>query len=227
MQTQTLSAEVRAGRGKGPARQLRAEGKIPAVFYGRGTEGKTLALVPRDLLKVLSTELGRNALIELTVDGKKEHVMVKDVQLHPVSKQPLHADLYKVELDKPVAVRIPFKAVGRAVGMVKGGKLKVVHRDVPALAKPGQIPAVILVDVSHLDLNEAVQVKDLQLPEGVTVTMAATRSLALVEMEKIVKEEEVAPGAPGAAPAAGATPSVAPAAAAGAKPAAAAKPAKK
>ncbi len=209
METQALVAEVRAGRGKGPARQLRASGRIPAVFYGRGVEPRALSVVPRDVLKVLSTVLGRNVLIALKVDGKDEYVMLKDMQVDPISREPKHVDLYRVDLERPVTARVPFKTTGRAAGVVKGGKLKVVYRDLPVLAKPGQIPASISADVSHLELHQAVQVKDLVLPEGVVCTLAPTRSVATVEIEKKI-EEEPAPGAaaaaaPGAAPAAGAS----------------------
>ena len=93
METTTLQAEVRDSRGKGPARRLRAQGKIPAVFYGQGIEPTPLTLSPKELKKALRGERGRNVVFKLSVGGKDELAMIKDLTIDPVSRELLHVDL--------------------------------------------------------------------------------------------------------------------------------------
>ncbi len=93
METTTLQAEVRAGRGKGPARRLRAQGKLPGVFYGPGLEPTPLTLSPKELEKALRGKRGRNVVFKLTIDGKDELAMVRDVAIDPVTQRLLHVDL--------------------------------------------------------------------------------------------------------------------------------------
>ncbi|MGB5695622.1 MAG: 50S ribosomal protein L25, partial [Polyangiales bacterium] len=100
METTTLQAEVRASRGKGPARRLRAQGKVPAVFYGPGVEPTPLTLSPRELTKALRGERGRNVVFKLSVGGKDELAMVRDLMTDPVTHELLHIDLYRVFEDK-------------------------------------------------------------------------------------------------------------------------------
>jgi large subunit ribosomal protein L25 len=216
----TLSTEIRDSRGKNAARVLRAQGRIPAVFYGSGTEPVALSVSPKELSAALSTEIRRNAVLELEIGGQKQLAMVKELQVHPVTRELRHADLYRVQLDVPVVVHVPLKALGKAKGVVEGAELFVLYRELPVRTTPDKIPAVIEVDVTNLGLNETLHVKDLPLPAGVSVALPAERSvISCHEAHKKADEEADAaatPGAPGA-PAAGAAPA---AAAPAAKPAA-------
>src|SRR6185295_4160287 len=115
------SAEVRHEGGKGPSRQLRIKGLIPAVFYGPGTTPSKLAVSPKELRRALGTELGRNQVIELAVAGKKELAIVREVQIDPLRREPIHVDFYRVELGKPILVHVPFETKGKALGVVEGG----------------------------------------------------------------------------------------------------------
>jgi len=222
---ETLQAEVRTGSGKGPARQLRMRGLIPAVFYGPGVAPTGLAVAPKEVRRVLSTDKGRNAIVKIAFDGREELAICKDVQIHPVDREPLHVDFYRVELDRPVSVLVPLVTKGKAVGVSKGGELHIVLRQLPVRSLPEKIPAKIEVDITNLELHQTIPVKDLALPEGVTVMLAPDRTIVAVQTEKKQIEEEVAPvagaaaavapGAEGAA--AGAVPGAAPGAAAPAK----------
>ncbi len=226
MDIQTLQAEVRHEGGKGPARQLRIKGLIPAVFYGPGTEPTSIAVSPKELRKALSTEYGRNQVIELTLDGKKELAVVREVQHHPVTRDLLHADFYRVALDREIEQKVPFETKGKAIGVAEGGILRIIFRELPVRCSPNMVPAKIVIDVTRLNLHEAIHTKDLELPPGVVVSLPPDRSLvAVVAPDKRGAEEDAAaaaaaaPGAPAAAaPAAGAK--AAPAAAAKAAPAA-------
>lgn len=213
MEKQTLPAEVRTARGKGSARQLRMGGKIPAVLYGPGGEAEVLAVDPTVLTKVLSTPYRRNQLIEIDVGGKTQFALIKDLDIHPVTRAIRHADFYRVSLDKPAAYNVPLRATGRAKGVVKGGELRVLFRNVPMLVSPDKVPAEIVINAENLDMMESVTVKDVVLEHG-TITLAADRPLVQVtsEQRKIVEEEEATPGAAAKAPAAKAAPAAKPAA---------------
>src|SRR5687767_4700259 len=143
MDTTTLQAEVRSGSGKGPARQLRMRGLIPAVFYGQGVQPTPIAVKPKELSKALSGVLGRNQPITLTVGDKTELALVKELQVHPLSRQPLHVDFYRVQEDQEIVVQVPFKTTGQAAGVVKGGEQHNIYRKLPLLVKPKLIPAFL------------------------------------------------------------------------------------
>jgi large subunit ribosomal protein L25 len=202
MEKQTLPAEVRNSRGKGPARQLRMKGKIPAVLYGPGGETIALSVDPTALVKALTTPFRRNQLLELEVAGEKQLATVKDLDVHPVSRAVRHADFYRVALDKPSVYPVPLRTAGRAKGVVKGGELRVHYRTLPLRVAPDKVPAEILINVENLDMLESVRVKDIQLEAG-EIQLPADRAVVFVtsEQKKIVEEDAAAPGA-AAAPAA-------------------------
>ena len=226
--TTTLTAEARSQTGKGAARQLRARGQVPAVYYGPGHEPTGLAVAPKELIAALSTPHGRNALLTLKIDGKDELAMVQDLQIHPVTRRPVHVDFYRVDAALDIERMVPFVAEGRAKGVVAGGELAVVYREIPLRAKPGQFPARVAVDVTNLEIGDHVRVKDLQLPEGVEAVLPPERNVVSCTTVRKRKDEEeaAAAGAAGGAPAAAGA-STPPAAKGAAKAPAAAKPAAK
>jgi large subunit ribosomal protein L25 len=202
MEKQTLPAEVRDARGKGPARQLRMKGKIPAVLYGPGGDTVALSVDPTALVKALTTPFRRNQLLELDLGANTQLATVKDLDVHPVSRAVRHADFYRVSLDKPAIYQVPLRTAGRAKGVVKGGELRVHFRTLPLRVTPDKVPAEILINVENLDMLESVKVKDIQLEAG-EIQLPAERAVAFVtsEQKKIAEEDPAAPGA-GAAPAA-------------------------
>ena len=220
MELVKVTASNRQSAGKGNARRLRGEQRIPAVAYGKGEPALKLAVSPKDLLGVLAREHGRNSVIELQVEGgEKLTVLLCDFQYHPVSRTLLHADFLKIALDQPVDVDVPFDLTGKPQGVVMGGILRQVYRKLPVRCLPDKIPVKIEHDVTPLELDDHVAVKDLALPEGVSVRLPAEQTVAAVvtETKRGAEEEEAAAAAavPGAAPAAGAA---APAAAPEGKP---------
>jgi len=201
----TLVAESRPQTGKGAARQLRAKGLVPAVYYGPGSEPTGLAIRPKELIAALSSAHGRNTLISLQIDGKAENALVQDVQVHPVTRQPVHVDFYRVDLQKEIEREVTFVADGRAKGVVAGGEQSVIYRTLPLRAKPGTFPSSVHADVTNLEIGDAIKVKDLKLPEGVSVALPPERNVvAVTTVRKRKDEEEAAAGAPGAAGAAAA-----------------------
>jgi large subunit ribosomal protein L25 len=218
--TLTTETRVKGETGKGPARRLRARGLVPGVFYGPGAEPIGIAVAPKALSQALSTPHRRNALLKLNIAGQEHLAMVKELQVHPITRAPLHLDLYKVTLDREIEVWVPFVAEGKAKGIIDGGEVNVIYRDLPVRTTPDKIPAVITVDVTNLELNSHVSTKELSVPEGVKVLLDPERHVVTcAEPRKLAPEEEegaaagaAAPGAEGAPAAAGAAPAAAPAA---------------
>jgi large subunit ribosomal protein L25 len=202
METTTLQAEVRASRGKGPARRLRAEGKILGVFYGPGVQPTSLTLSPKDLTQALRGERGRNVVFKLSVDGKDELAMVKDLTTDPVTQELLHIDLYRISEDKVLEVNVPFHTTGRAAGVVQGGVMNITRRTLPIRTTPANIPVSIDVDVTHLELKGTISVEEIEFPEGVECLLRPKLTLAIIlEPRKATaaeEEEEAAAAAPAA-----------------------------
>jgi large subunit ribosomal protein L25 len=215
MEKQTLSAEVRTSRGKGPARQLRFKGKIPAVLYGPGGETEAITVDPTALTKSLTGPFAKNQLLELDIAGKKQFATIKDLDVHPVTRAIRHADFYRVSLETPATYEVPLKTTGRAKGVVKGGELRQLFRTLPVRVTPDKVPSEIVLNVENLDMLESIRAKDVQLEHGELV-LAPDRAVVSVTTErKVIAEEE---GTPGAAAATGNTVPP-PAAKAAAKPA--------
>jgi len=236
-----VSVEIRQQSGKGPARRARSSGKLPAVLYGHKLQPLSLVLDPVELTHALDKERKRNTVFTLDVKdaSKSEAVMamIRDVQIDPMSRLPVHVDFIRVSMDEEVKVSVPLVLTGIPVGVTNGGNLHLTHHILPIAAKPDAIPTKIELDVTALDIGDALHASDLKLPPGVRTTLAAKEAVASViapHIEKVEVEATVA-AAEGAAPAEGAAAAApgaagAPAAAggkaaAGAKPAAGAAPA--
>ena len=220
MELRKFNATVRAESGKGASARLRKTGQIPAVAYGKNLPVQSLCISPGDLSSVLTSEHGRNSVIELDVAGEKKlTVLLRDFQYHPLSRELLHADFVQIALDQPVDVDVPLDAIGKAKGVVDGGILRQVYRRVPVRCLPEKIPVKLVYDVTSLELNQHVLAKDIAVPEGVTLRLSPDQTVLAVAMEKQQVEEEEAKPADAAAAAAGATGAAAPGAT-GAAPAA-------
>ncbi|MBI4704041.1 MAG: 50S ribosomal protein L25 [Deltaproteobacteria bacterium] len=177
---------VRHESGKGPARRLRQRGHVPSVAYARGADSAHLAVPQADLRAILQSGKGRNSLIELSVEGGQSFtVMVRDVSVHPVSRQLLHADFIRVKVDQPLVVDVPFRTVGRAKGEINGGTLLRNVRSLPVRCLPAQIPVAIEAEVSELEIDAVLRLSDLTLPEGVEVLRPADQKLVVVVPPRI------------------------------------------
>jgi large subunit ribosomal protein L25 len=160
-----LDAVERNGRGKNEARRLRATGRIPAVVYGGKQGGKPIAVDPKMLAKILRTEQGANTLIALNVPGAGDaRVLVREYQLDPVTHELLHADFYRVAMDKLIRIPVTVVPQGEPKGVKQqGGVLDIVHRQIEIECLPADIPNNIEVDVRELMVGQSIRVKDLTL----------------------------------------------------------------
>lgn len=204
-----VSVEVRNETGKGSARRARRTGKVPGILYGHKEAPVSITVDPHALVKSLDKERKRNTVFALAVGSDKSvTAMIRDVQLDPMSRQITHVDFIRVSMDEEVRVTVPLQLTGNPVGVVNGGNLHQGMHAVPLAAKPDVIPIKITLDVSGLNIGEALHASDLKLGPGVRVLLAPKEALASVVMPRAEKVEEAAAAAPAegaaAAPAEGA-----------------------
>jgi large subunit ribosomal protein L25 len=196
MERPALSAEIREGVGKGKAKKLRAQGLIPAVFYGPRTQSISLVIDSKEFVKTLQTEAGENVLIDLTIrkgdHSEQKVVMVKDLQLDPLQGTTLHTDFYEVTMDEIVTVEVPIHLVGKPEGIKMGGILEQIRRAIQIQCLPGDIPKKIDVDVSSLKIGDSIHVQNIQVEKGKilfdTNFTIATVVPPVVEEKKVVEE---------------------------------------
>ena len=228
MRTQIEIPVTARQTGKHNSRASRVENKVPAVIYGPGRENINLLTDALSVTKYGGRKF-ESTIFKLKSDDKAingQAVLFKDVQVHPVTRRPLHVDFYAVDMTKAIRVNIEIRLEGKPIGLADGGLLQAVVREIEVEVLPTQIPEFITADVSNLGVGDSIHVSDLTVPAGVKVITRGEQTLATVT---VMAEEVVAPVAAAAdaaaAPAAGAA---APAAGAAAAPAADAKaPAKK
>ncbi len=193
-----LSAIPRPPQGTRTARRLRAEGKVPGVLYGLGADPVPLTVEWRELRQALITEQGLNAVINVAVDGETTPTLVKDMQRHPVRRNVIHIDFIRVDLDKTVEVEVSISLEGEAELVSReGGVVDQVLQSLMIIAKPADIPAGLTVDISGLEIGDALRVSDITLPDGVTTSVdpedpvvTATHGVSEAELE--AAEEAVA-----------------------------------
>lgn len=191
----SLAVEIRETSGKGVARKLRAQGRVPGVLYGHGVAPVSLVFDPDALESLLRQgDAGLNTLFDLegaaAVAGKT--VLVKDMQRHPARGDLLHADLYAINLTERISVSVPIRLIGTPAGVSMGGGL-LDHslRELELDCLPRSIPDSIDVDVSALELGDSLHVSDLALPDGVELRTDAAQSVASVVAPKVEEEPEV------------------------------------
>jgi large subunit ribosomal protein L25 len=204
-----LEAVKRNTRGKNEARRLRAAGRIPAVLYGAQKAGdqpapEAVAVDPKPFLRILHSASGFNTLITLKVQGGSDaRVLVKNVQLDPITHHPLHADFYRVNMDRKITVTVPVVLRGESRGVKQdGGILDFVHREIEVEVLPANIPDSIEVDVTNLGIGDAVHVRDLAASAAWTPVSDADMMIVHVVTIKVVEEAPAAAAAEGAAAAA-------------------------
>src|SRR5262245_23264588 len=192
-----LEATVRDSRGKNEARRTRADGKVPAVVYGTTGGGKAeataIAVEPKALRKILHSESGANTLISLKISGAGDtRVLVKDYQLDPITHQILHADFYRIAMDKVLRVTVSLTVKGEAPGVKQqGGILEYVHRQVEVECLPADIPEHVEINIGELMLHQGVRVRD--LPVNPKVKPLSDPDMMIVHVIMPKAEEVAAP----------------------------------
>lgn len=191
-----IHGRYRSTAGKGPARQLRREGKIPAVIYSKGT-AKPLILDLKEVDAIRHSTAGENAIITLKVLDEKEKVLgthiaiLRDFQKDPLSGAILHADLFEISMSKEIDVKVTVEIIGSVPMGVKQdqGILRHQLRELEIRCLPSDIPDRIQIDASDLGIGETIHVKDIPLPKGIQVLDHA--ELAVLSITTSISEEKL------------------------------------
>ena len=195
-----LMAERRTAIGRSAVRKLKAAGSVPAVMYGSKDKPEALQVSRRDINSLLSHAAGENILVELEIAGKSRLALVQEVQHAPLGGAVLHVDFHAVSQDEVIQADVPLEPTGTANGVKNmGGLLEQNLRSLAIECLPRDLPDVIRVDVSALDIGDSIHVREIQLPAGVTtriqLDLTAFSVLApTVEEEPVAAVAEVAAG---------------------------------
>jgi len=201
MSTATLSATLRSESGKGAARALRRAGSVPAVIYGHKREPMSLSIVTRDMERLLERVAPGSTVVELSIDGKVSRTIIREIQKHPFKKQLVHVDFQELVAGENITVSIPLIITGVSIGVrSSGGVLDQTLRELEISVDPSSIPNHIDVDVSALGVGDSIHVRDLTLPDGITVITDTDASVVVVAAPKVNATDAAADAAAAAEP---------------------------
>jgi len=187
-----LSGQRRERLGKGGARKSRAAGSIPAVLYGHGETPIPVSLVARDFDLALRGHKGGNPIVNLAVGGGEYTAIIRDVQYDPISRAILHLDFQHISLTETIEVKVNVHLVGLPIGVKDGGGiLEQIQREVEVRTLPTAIPPSIDVNVDALNIGDSIHVRDITVPEGVTVLTDPDTTLATVVPPTVMEEKPV------------------------------------
>jgi large subunit ribosomal protein L25 len=167
-----LVAEARAERGSSSSRRTRTEGRIPAVIYGHGIDPLPITVEARELRGALNAQARGSVLFNVQVGGASHLVVAREVQRHPVRNTVAHVDFQIVRRDEIISATVAINLVGEALQVTRaGGVVEHALLHLVVRAKPGDVPAVIEVNIDELEVGQAIRVADLDLPSGVTADL--------------------------------------------------------
>ena len=198
-----LNVEVRERAGSGGARAARREGKVPGVLYGGKQEPVSIAVRGVDFRKALYTGKLLGHLVTLKYGKETQPVIAKDVQFHPVTDEPTHFDLYRVEAHQliRIAVAVHFRNEELSPGIKRGGVLNINVHALDVMAPANAIPEALIVDLTGLEIGDAIRAVDVPLPEGVELVAqmreATVASIATSSALQSEEEDTTAEGAEG------------------------------
>ena len=197
----TVVATTRADQGKGASRRLRRSGMVPGVVYGGGKAPQSLSILHSQVLNHLRNEAFYSHILKLEVDGKKENVILRDMQRHAYKPLIQHMDFLRVKADSELKMNVPlhFMNEEESVGVKGGGIASHLMIDVEIACLPKDLPEYIEVDMAALDIGDSIHLSELKLPEGVTLTAFSHGEddehdydvpVASIHPRKLVEEEE-------------------------------------
>lgn len=165
----TVEAQVRADMGKGASRRLRHQGLVPAIVYGAGQDPQSISLDHNKVIQHIEHEAFFSHILELSVDGNTQRVVLKDMQRHPAKRQVMHMDFLRVSDKETIRMHVPLHFIGEdiAPGVKHGGNVSHLITDVEVNCLPSDLPEYLEVDISGLDVGESLHLTDITLPKGV------------------------------------------------------------
>ena len=189
-----IAVEAREGTGKGPARAARRAGMVPGVVYGDNKPSAAISVSRRTLERELNSGAFFSTLYELTLDDRRQKVLPRDVQRHPVTDVPLHVDFLRLAADARVTIEVPVQFVNdeQSDGLRRGGVLNVVRYEVEVSCRADAIPERIEVDLAGTDIGDSVHISAVKLPDGVEPTIT-DRDFTIATIAAPTVQEEEAP----------------------------------
>ncbi len=206
--TKSLTATARDGTGKGAARGVRREGRIPGVIYGGGDAAAPISLDYRELNKLIYAGHFLTTIFELDVGGAKQRVIPRDYQLDPIKDQPLHVDFLRLKPGANLRVEVPVHFINQDIcpGLKQGGSLNIVRHAIEMRVPADAIPEAVVADLASLQINDSVHIDAIPLPEGCKLTQRERDFTIATIAPPLVAAEEPAAAAPAAATATAAAP---------------------
>ena len=198
--TVLMNAEMRTDLGRSASRYSRNNGKIPGIVYGEKKETLSVIIEAKEYRKLLNQPGVFSRLIDLSIDGKSNIVLTKDIQFHPVSDNPLHIDFLRIGENSSVSVSIPVKFLNEELspGLKSGGVLNVVRYELELVCKADKIPSIIEIKLNDLNIGDSIHISAVDLPDGVKpsitdrdFTIATIAAPAAKETDIKTTEEEV------------------------------------
>lgn len=186
----SIAVRPRPGNGKGEARKLRQQGRVPAVAYGAGLDSTPVSVDARDLYHALRTDAGLNVIIGMEIDGEQHLTLAREVHRHPVRREILHVDFVAVSRDVKVIVDVQIHLVGEAPGQAEGGIVDQVRFTVPVEVLPLEVPESFDLDISDMQIGDVKRVEDLDVPEGATVLDDADWSVVTLNAPEFDEPED-------------------------------------
>jgi large subunit ribosomal protein L25 len=187
-----LNVTKREAGGKSLARQLRREGLVPAIIYGKGYDAQPVSVNARELQRLFAEGVHGTSLLRLHIDGKATRnsplVMIKEVQRNPITGQLLNVDFHKISLTEKVTAQVPIVLTGESPAIRLGGILEQTLREVEVECLPTEIPDHIEIDTSGLEIGHTIHVSDLSLPDAVTLMTGLEDVVAVMAAPKAVEE---------------------------------------
>ena len=193
-----ISADQRTLQGKGASRRLRRSGKVPAIIYGGEAAAQSIEMNHKDLFYNLKNEAFHASILTLSVGGKVEQVLLRDIQMHPYKQQVLHVDFQRVDKNKKIHMKVPLHFVNAEISpgvKTSGGIVSHILTEVDISCLPGDLPEFISVDLAELTAGHTLHLSDLVLPKGVeTVALAKGENLpvATIVIPRSALSEEAA-----------------------------------
>lgn len=194
---------MRTSAGNSPSRALRREGNVPAVLYGPGSESVMLSISSVDLERALKKSSVNQIIFNMAFQNEatsNRTAMIKELQVHPMSRKFLHVDFYEISKDRKITVNVPVVVKGKAKGIEDGGMLQIIEREIEVLCLPFEVPESIQIDISDLGIGDSIHVKDLKVAENVEIP-AETNYTILTILS--TKSDERGPGEEAGAQSAG------------------------
>lgn len=205
----TITATMRERIGKGASRRLRCTDQIPGIVYGAGKTPEAITILHNPLLHLLTNESFYTQILDLDIEGKKEHVILRDLQRHPFKPRILHIDLQRISATEKITMRIPLHFTGGELApgvKIAGGLISRLMSDVEVRCLPKDLPEFIEVDLAKMELNQTIHLSELKLSSGVelvSIIHGEDKPVATAYIPRVVTEEETAPIAAAAVPTAG------------------------